>query len=343
MRLSEGSLVPPGYDQFLTELKERIGTAQIRAAVSVNRELVLLYWQIGRSILARQTEQGWGAGVIDRLSADLRREFPEMKGFSPRNLRYMRTFAESWPDEPILQEALAELPWYHHVVLLTKLATPEERLWYARQTTANGWSGNVLALQIQSGLIRRAGAAQTNFERTLPAPQSDLAQAVLKDPYNFDFLTLGSAKRERDLHRGLLAHVREFLLELGMGFAFVGSEYPLTVGESDFYLDMLFYHLRLRCFVVVELKVGDFEPEYAGKLNFYLSAVDGLVRHADDQPSIGILLCKTPDRLVVEYALRDVSKPIGVATYQIVEALPEELAGRLPTIEELETELGEAE
>lgn len=340
--MSTSPLAPAGYEQFLVDLKERIGTAQVRAAVRLNRELVLLYWQIGRSILDKQQQLGWGANVIDRLSADLRREFPEMKGFSPRNLRYMRTFAEVWPDESILQEPLAELPWYHHIVLLSKLDQPEERLWYARQTAANGWSGNVLALQIESGLIHRLGAAQTNFEHTLPPPQSDLAQQVLKDPYNFDFLTLGSAKHERDLHRGLLAHVREFLLELGVGFAFVGSEYQLTVGDSDFYVDLLFYHLRLRCFVVVELKVGNFQPEYAGKLNFYLSAVDDLVRHADDQPTIGLLLCKAPDRLVVEYALRDMSKPIGVATYQLVEALPDDLQGRLPTVAELEDELGEA-
>ncbi|MBI2298177.1 MAG: DUF1016 domain-containing protein [Armatimonadetes bacterium] len=336
------SMISEECEGFLAELKEHIGTAQVRAAVSVNRELVQLYWQIGRGILERQEQLGWGAAVIDRLSADLRQAFPEMKGFSPRNLKYMRAFAAAWPDEPIVQEALAQIPWYHHVVLLTRLQRPDERLWYVQQTAANGWSSNVLVHQIETGLIRRLGAGQSNFERTLPAPQSDLAEQLLKDPYNFDFLTLGDAAHERELHRGLLAHLREFLIELGVGFAFVGSQYPLTVGNSDFYVDLLFYHLRLRCFVVVELKVGDFQPEYTGKLNFYLSAVDDLVRHPDDQPSIGILLRKTPDRLVVEYALRDVSKPIGVATYQLVGALPEDLEGRLPTVEELEAELAGA-
>lgn len=341
--MPDRSLVPADYEAFLAELKERIGAAQVRAAVSVNRELVLLYWQIGRDILARQAGQGWGAAVIDRLSADLRHAFPEMKGFSVRNLKYMRALAAAWPDEAIVQQAVAQIPWGHNVRLLDKVDDPELRLWYVRKSLEHGWSRDVLLHQIETGLHRRQGAAASNFERTLPAPQSDLAQQLLKDPYNFDFLTLGSERHERDLHRGLLAHLREFLLELGVGFAFVGSQYPLTVGSSDFYLDLLFYHLHLRCFVVIELKVGDFEPEYAGKLNFYLSAVDDLVRHADDQPSIGILLCRTPDRMVVEYALRDVGKPIGVATYQLVEALPEELAGRLPTVEELEAELGEAE
>lgn len=336
-------LIPAGYNDLLSDLKERIRTAQVKAALSVNRELVLLYWQIGRAILARQAEEGWGTSVIDRLAQDLHHEFPDMQGFSPRSLRYMRAFAEAWPDEPILQQPVADLPWGHNLVLLTKLDTPEERLWYAQQTLLNGWSRNVLVHQVESGLMQRQGAALTNFERALPAPQSELAQQITKDPYTFDFLDLGPQAHERDLERGLLAHIREFLLELGVGFAFVGSQYPLQVGDHDYFLDLLFYHLKLRCFVVIDLKMDEFEPEYAGKMNFYLSAVDDLVKQEGDQPSIGILLCKSSSRLVVEYALRDVSKPIGVSGYQLVEALPDQLEGRLPTVAQLEEELGEGE
>jgi len=333
--------IPSGYGDLLNDLKERIRASQVRAALSVNRELLLLYWQIGRVILAKQEEEGWGAGVIDRLSDDLRDEFPAIKGFSARNLRYMRAFAEAWPDESILQEPLAQLPWYHNLILLTKLDGPEDRLWYAHQAIQHGWSSNILTHQIETHLIRRHGAALTNFEQALPAPQSELAQQITKDPYTFDFLSLGPEAQERDLERGLLEHIREFLLELGVGFAFVGSQYHLEVSDHDFYLDLLFYHFRLHCFVVIDLKIDEFKPEYAGKMNFYLSAVDDLVKQDGDQPSIGILLCKSSDRLMVEYALRDVSKPIGVAGYQLVEALPETLEGSLPTVQQLEEELGD--
>jgi predicted nuclease of restriction endonuclease-like (RecB) superfamily len=329
----------PGYDAFLRDLKARIRSAQVRAALSVNRELVLLYWQIGTDILTNQRERGWGAKVIDRLSADLRRDFPEMKGFSARNLKYMRALAEAYPDEPFVQQLVAQIPWGHNVRLLDHVKDATEREWYLQQTVQHGWSRNVLVHQIESGLYRRQGKALTNFDRTLPSPTSDLAQSLLKDPYSFDFLSLGDDARERDLHRGLVEHLREFLLELGVGFAFVGSQYPLEVGDTDFYIDLLFYHLKLRCFVVIELKVSDFEPEFVGKLNFYLSAVDDLLRHPDDGPSIGLLLCKTKNRVVVEYALRDTGKPIGVSEYQLLEALPEGLQGSLPTIEELEAEM----
>jgi predicted nuclease of restriction endonuclease-like (RecB) superfamily len=289
--------VPEGYDQFLDALKQRIRAAQVRAGLAVNQELILLYWQIGHDILARQQEQGWGARVIDRLAADLQRAFPEMKGFSPRNLRYMRAFAEAWPDEQIVQAPLAEITWHHNVAILEKVKSVEVRLWYVCQTIQHGWSRNVLVHQIDTGLYQRQGKALTNFERTLPAPQSELAQQILKDPYNFDFLTLAADAQERELERGLLEHLRAFLLELGVGFAFVGSQYPLEVGGEDFRLDLLFYHLRLRCFVVIDLKMSPFQPEFAGKMNFYLSAVDDLLRHPDDQPSIGIILCRTRNRL----------------------------------------------
>jgi len=334
--------LPSGYGELLEELKARIRAAQIRAAVGVNRELVFLYWQIGREILNRQQQEGWGARVIDRLSADLRREFPEMSGFSARNLKYMRAFAEAYPEEAIVQQLVAQLPWGHNVRILDAVKTPPAREFYLRQAIQHGWSRSVLVHHIESRLFERQGQALTNFDRTLPAPQSDLAREMLKDPYNFDFLSLGPEALERDLEQGLIDHIQRFLLELGVGFAFVGRQYPLDVSGESFYLDLLFYHLKLRCFVVIDLKIGSFRPEDAGKMNFYLSAVDDLLRHTEDRPSIGLVLCKTKKRLIVEYALRDLSKPIGVSSYELklVEALPIELQGRLPTIEELEKELG---
>jgi predicted nuclease of restriction endonuclease-like (RecB) superfamily len=330
---------PEGYPEFVSVLKERIRAAQVRAALAVNRELVLLYWQIGREILDGQSARGWGARVIDQLSTDLRKAFPEMQGFSVRNLKYMRAFADAWPDEPIVQAALAQITWYHNLTLLEKLKSPEERLWYAANTIEYGWSRNVLVHQIESGLHRRQGKAVTNFQRALPAPQSELAQQVLKDPYNFDFLTLGREAEERELEKGLLEHLREFLLELGVGFAFVGSQHHLEVDGEDFYIDLLFYHLRLRCFVVIDLKMTKFLPEHAGKMNFYLSAVDDLLRHPDDNPTLGIILCKTKSRVIAEYALRDTRKPIGVSGYLLTESLPAKLKKNLPSIEQLEAEL----
>jgi predicted nuclease of restriction endonuclease-like (RecB) superfamily len=335
-------LAPDSYAQFLADLKRRIQTAQLHASLAVNRELVLLYWQIGRDILDRQKRESWGAKVIDRLAADLKRAFPDMKGFSPRNLKYMRAFAEAWPDEAFVQAVLAQITWYHNLAILEKLAAADDRIWYAKATIQHGWSRNVLVHQIEAGRRHRQGKAVANFDRTLPSPQSDLAQDITKDPYNFDFLTLGDDAHERDLERGLLDHLRQFLLELGVGFAFVGSQYRLTVGNEEFYIDLLFYHLKLRAYVVVDLKMKAFEPEFAGKMNFYLSAVNDLLRHPDDQPSIGIILCKTRERFVAEYALRDINKPIGISEYRLAESLPEKLQGSLPTIEELENELGAA-
>ena len=331
--------VPAGYEELLQELKARIRDAQIRAALAVNRGLVLLYWQIGCDILQRQRQQGWGAKVIDRLSSDLRRAFPEMKGFSPRNLKYMRAFAEAWPDEQFVQQLAAQIPWFHNCILLDKLSDPAEREWYIRKTIEHGWSRDILVLQIETRLIHRQGRAVTNFTRTLPPAQSELAAQLLKDPYNFDFLTLHDEAVERDLEHALVTHIRQFLLELGVGFAFVGSQYRIEVGGEDFFIDMLFYHLRLRAFVVIDLKMKSFKPADAGQMNFYLSAVDDLLRHADDQPSIGLILCKAKNRFVAEYALRDVGKPIGVSDFQLTTALPEQLKGSLPTIAELEAEL----
>lgn len=326
------------YPILLAELKQRIRSARLRAAVTVNRDLVLLYWSIGRDILARQRSEGWGAKVIARLAADLRHAFPEMSGISTRNLKYMRAFADAWPDDEIVQQVVAQLPWGHNVSLLDAVKSPAEREWYARQAINNGWSRNVLTHQIDSGLFARQGNALTNFTRTLPAVQSELAQQLLKDPYSFDFLTLGPDMLERDLQRGLIEHVRLLILELGKGFAFIGSQYPIEVGGQDYFLDLLFYHLRLRCFVVIELKVDGFKPEFAGKMNFYLSAIDDRLRHSDDQPSIGIILCRERNEIVVEYALRDSARPMGVAQYRVSPALPEQLKRDLPTAEDLKPE-----
>ena len=262
-----------------------------------------------------------------------------MKGFSPRNLKYMRAFAEAYPEAAFVQQVVAQIPWGHNVRILDYVKNPAEREWYARQTIQYGWSRAVLVHQIQSGLYRRQGKALTNLDRALPVPQSELAQQLLKDPYKIDFMTLGPDAQERYLQGGLLTHLRAFLLELGVGFAFMGSQYHLEVGGQDFFLDLLFYHVRLRCFVVIDLKMEEFQPEFAGKMGFYLSAVDDLMRHPDDQPSIGIILCQGQNKVVVEYALRDLQKPIGVSGYQVTEALPEQLQSSLPTIAELEAEL----
>lgn len=343
MSKAELTASPTGYADWLAELKQRIHAAQQRATLAVNRELVLLYWQIGQDILARQASQGWGSKVVDRLARDLRNAFPDMKGFSPRNLKYMRAFAEAWPDGEFVQAALAQLPWYHQLALLDKLQTAEERQWYAAHALENGWSRNVLVMQIESGLRQRTGAAITNFSQRLPRLQSDLARESLKDPYRLDFLGLGKEAQERAIEDALVKHVTQFLMELGAGFAFVGRQVHVEVGDKDFYIDLLFYHLKLRCYVVVELKAGEFQPEYAGKLNFYLSAVDSQLSHASDNPSLGLLLCKNRDKVVAEYALRDMNKPIGVAEYQLVQALPKELQTDLPRIEDIESELRDAD
>lgn len=339
MNPPQSSPLPEGYENFVEELKGRIRSAQVRAALSVNRELVLLYWNIGREILNRQKQEGWGAKIIDRLSVDLANAFPGIRGFGARNLKYMRAFAEAYPDEEFVQQVVAQLPWGHQVRILDAVKDPSQREWYIRQSFENGWSRNVLVHQIESRLFERQGNALTNFHRTLPQPQSDLAQELIKDPYHFDFLTLGPDLLERDLERSLIEHIRDFLLELGKGFAFVGSQFHLEVAGQDYYLDLLFYHVRLHCYVVIDLKIEEFKPEFAGKMNFYLSAVDDLLRQPQDQPTLGIILCKERERLVVEYTLRDLAKPMGVAQYRLTEALPEQLRAELPTNDELVKEL----
>lgn len=337
--------LPRDYAETLGEIKQRIQAERLRVVLAANTAMVLLYWDIGRMILDRQERAGWGAKVIDRLAADLRAAYPDMKGLSPRNLKYMRAFAAAWPERAIVQEVLARIPWYHHIALMEKCRTPEERLWYARQSAEQGWSHNILSLQIESRAHVRHGKALTNFKATLPPADSDMAAQVFKDPYLFDFLGTADPRREREVEQALVDHIQRFLLELGSGFAFVGRQVHLEFSSCDCFLDLLFYHLKLRCYVVIELKAIPFDPAFIGQINVYLSAVDDLLRHPGDKPTIGLLLCRSKDKIVVEYALRDLKKPVGVAGWEtkIVEQLPENLKGSLPTVEELEAELSRGE
>ena len=365
---------------LLGDIKVRVRQAQQKAALSANAEMILMYWDIGRMIAARQELEGWGTGVIPRLAVDLKNELPEEKGFSARNIGRMIAFYRAYsimPQSvaklgaqavpllesadfeatsilpqpvaklenlfflPIVQRSVAQLPWGHNVILIEKIKHLPTRIWYARQTLEQGWTRDTLILQIKSRAHERQGGAITNFATTLPEIHASLAQGLLKDPYLFDFLTLEEPFHERELETGLLSHIQKFLLELGRGFAFVGRQYRIDVSDREFYLDLLFYHLHLRCFVVVDLKKGDFKPEYAGKMNFYCSAVDDLLRHPQDASTIGLILCQTKDRILAEYALRDIHKPIGVADYEFTRALPPELASSLPSIESIEAELSQ--
>lgn len=383
--MSRTIVVPGDYRAFLDDLKARIRSAQVRAALAVNRELIQLYWSIGQAIVHKQEQEGWGGKVIDRLAKDIQGDLPGIAGFSRANIYRMRAFYLAYrPASPIVAQPVRQLacrprpakdggsvpatkqsetqivaqpvrqsadetvpqivgqiPWGHNVVLLERLSGLTQRLWYAQQATANGWSRTMLEHWIESDLYARQGKAVTNFKTTLPAPQSDLAQQLLKDPYNFDFLTLHTEAMERELEEGLLEHITRFLLELGEGFAFVGRQVHLEVDGRDFYIDLLFYHLTLRCFVTIDLKTREFEPEFAGKMNFYLSAVDDRFRQAQDQPSVGLILCKKRSRVIAEYALRHLERPVGVARYvtRLTERLPRELAGKLPTVKEIEVEL----
>ena len=346
-----------GYRAFLEDLKSRIRQARVRASSAANQELFLLYYSIGMDLHQRSENEAWGTAIIDRLAHDLQKAFPDIHGFSPRNLRRMRAFYRAYPLDPKTltiwpqavarlelikwPPAVAKLTWAHNVILLEKCKKPEEREWYASAALEYGWGRDILAFQIEAGLFKRQGKALSNFERTLPLPQSDLAQQITRDPYQFEFLSLESKLKERDLERKLIEHLKDFLIALGKGFAFVGSQVLLSVGDADYYLDLLFYHVHLHCYVVIELKEGSFKPEYLGKMNFYLSAVDDLMRHPEDRPTIGLLLCRSKDKFKVEYALRDINKPIGVANWEtrIVKSLPKELKGSLPTVEEIEKEL----
>jgi predicted nuclease of restriction endonuclease-like (RecB) superfamily len=339
-QIAAHEIAPSDYTAWLADIKARVVAARQRAALAVNAELIQLYWHIGRDILQRQSAQGWGSKVIERLARDLRAAFPDMKGFSSRNLMYMRAFAEAWPETVIVQQTAAQLPWFHLCTLLDKLKDPALRLRYAEQARAEGWSRATLERHIRNRLHERQGQAITNFETRLPAPHSQLAHETLKDPYLFDFLGLGDDAHEREIENALVRHITRFLLELGSGFAYVGNQFRLEVNGDEFFIDLLFYHTRLKCYVVVELKATAFKPEHAGQLNFYLTAVDRQVKAPDDKPTIGLLLCKTQNRLVAEYALSGIDKPIGVAEYELVRTLPEPFITSLPTVEQLESELG---
>jgi len=334
--------VDTNYLKILDELKNKIKDAQVKAALSVNSQLVLLYWEIGKTVLERQKQAGWGAKIVQNLAKDLQSSFPGMKGLSDRNLKYMRKFAQTYSDFEFVQQVVAQLPWGHNIVLMDKATNSIEQIWYAQKTIENGWSRNILVHQIESKLYHRQAIEDnktTNFLTALPAPQSELVQEIIKDPYNFDFLTLTEKSQEKDLEDGLMKNLTSFLLELGKGFAFVGQQYHLEVGGQDYFLDLLFYNTKLHCYVVFELKIGEFKPEYTGKVNFYLSALDSQLKTEYDEPSIGIILCKSKNKIVAEYALRDMTKPIGVSEYSITQILSDELKTKLPTIEELEQEL----
>ncbi|NOX90378.1 MAG: DUF1016 domain-containing protein [Calditrichaeota bacterium] len=339
----------------MAELKTKFRQAQIKAAIKVNTSLLEFYWELGSDIVEKQKKAKWGSGFLKQISKDLMSEFPDVKGFSLRNLKYIRQWYLFYFQENVIgQQAAAQLakqslpqlfqiPWWHNVVIISKCNSVEESLFYVNKTVENGWSRSVLTHQIESKLYERQGKAITNFAVTLPKPQSDLAGQLIKDPYNFDFLTLTEDYNERELERALLDHITKFLLELGSGFAFVGKQKALQVGERDFFIDLLFYHTIMHCFIVVELKTVDFEPEFAGKLNFYVKAVDEQIKTGNDKPTIGILICKSKDKTVVEYALSDIYKPMGVSEYQLIQTLPEELKANLPSIEQIEAEFEKVE
>ena len=313
--------ISQSYKEYIFSLKREISQSRIKAVLAVNKELILLYWKIGKKILEMQEKEGWGAKIIEQVSNDLRSDFPEMKGLSPTNMHYMRRFALIYKDEQFLQAAPGEITWYHNTTLLDKVKTPEERLWYAQETVANGWSRNVLVMQIESNLYQRQGKAVTNFKDTLPAAQSDLAREIIKSPYNFEFLSIEDQITERKIEKALIDQIRDFMLELGAGFAFVGSQYHLELGGQSYYLDLLFYNLKLRAYTVIELKTGPFKPEYAGKMNFYLNVLDGELKSKDDNSSLGIILCRDNNHITAKYALDGIQGPLGVSEYKLSQAL----------------------
>jgi len=327
------------YWATIQEIKAEIKKAQYQATIKVNHELLLLYYYIGQVINRHKV---WGNKFIENLSRDLRLEYPDTKGYSVRNLKYMAKFAETYPNKEFVQQVVAQIPWGHNVVIMDKALTEDERTWYLKECAENGWSRNVLVHQIESNLYARQATADkiSNFENRLPAPQSELATQMMKDPYIFDFIPFKTDMLERDIENAMVAEVTKLLLELGAGFAFLGNQYHLNVGGEDFYLDLLFYNLKLRCYVVIELKTGDFKPEYAGKLNFYLTAVDNILKTEQDAPTIGLLLCKSKNDLIAEYALQDINKPIGVSEYRITDDIPEKFRQQLPSIEDIKNRIG---
>ncbi len=337
-KLSE---ISDGYLSFIEEIKEQIHKQRVSIVLNANSSMICLYWNLGKAILQKQTEEGWGSKVIDRIAKDLKKAFPDMSGFSPRNIKYMRKFAECWPDYEFVQRVVAQIPWRSNISLLDKLSDEESRIWYAYKTIENGWSKTILDMQIRNKLFERTGKSVNNFNGALPPADSDMANQIFKDPYLFDFLGTDMPRREVEIERELTEHIQKFLLELGQGFAFVGRQVHIEVSGDDFYIDLLFYHLKLRCYVVIELKACDFEPGFIGQLNLYQNIVNDVLCHPDDKPTIGLLLVKGKNQTVVEYSLAGNQNPIGVAEWrnQIVKALPEELKSSLPSIEEIEKEL----
>lgn len=335
------SEMPGSYRQFIHNLKESIREQRLAVVIRANVAMTCLYWKIGHAILEKQTEEGWGARVIDRIAKDLRDAFPEMKGFSARNLKYMRKFAESWPDPEFVQQVVAQIPWRSNILLLEKIKEPEIRLLYAQKCLEYGWSSSILSLQIESRSIERTGQSVNNFTLSLPPVESDMANHIFKDPYLFDFLGTDVPRREVELESRLTEHIRDFLLELGQGFAFVGRQVHLEVGGDDFYIDLLFYHLVLRCYVVIELKACKFEPGFVSQLNMYQNIVNKVLRHPDDKPTIGLLLVREKNKTVVEYSLAGYQNPIGVADWceKLTKDIPENMKSCLPTVEEIEKEL----
>jgi len=333
--------LPRGYAAALEAIQRRIGRAQARVLLAANAGMICLYWDIGRMILERQRRESWGSGVIARLAEDLSTGRPDRRGFSSRNLHLMRSFAEACPDREKVKQVVSQLPWGHLIRILQRVKDPAVREWYVRESIANGWSRSLLESRIDGRAHARHGRALTNFEASLPPADSGMASQVFKDPYLFDFLGAAEPQREREVEQALVDHIQQFLLELGSGFAFVGRQVHLAFASRDCWIDLLFYHLSLRCYVVIELKAVPFDPAFVGQLNVYLSAVDDLLRHPHDKPTIGLLLCRSKDRIVVEYALRDLKKPIGVADWgtRLVGRLPARLKGRLPSVEEFEAEL----
>lgn len=329
------------YSSFIEDIKNEITNTRIKTVLSANANMICMYWSIGKAVLEKQEKAGWGAKVIDRMSKDLKEAFPDMTGFSPRNIKYMRKFADCWRDYEVVQRVVAQIPWRTNISLLDKLSNEESRLWYAYQTIENGWSKSVLDFQIETKLKDRTGKAINNFSVTLPPTNSDMVTQSFKDPYLFDFLGTDMPRRELDIEKKLIEHIQKFLLELGQGFAFVGRQVHMEVGDQDFYIDLLFYHLKLRCYVVIELKACDFEPGFVSQLTMYQNIVDDILKHPDDNATIGLLLVKGKNETVVEYSLAGFNKPIGVAEWQnqLQTSLPEDLKSSLPSIEEIEKEL----
>ena len=362
------------YNQWLKTIKENVRHTQLKASIAVNSELINFYWELGKSIIDKQNEYNWGTGVIDQLAIDLKKEFPDVEGFSRSNLYYIKQFYLFYSQSSIVQQlvgqlpetivnkgskkntilkqpikqvqktsfvqqAVGQIPWGHHILIITKIKEYQQALFYLNETIKNNWSRNVLALQIETKLHKRQGKSINNFKITLPKAQSDLAIQTLKDPYVFDIMNISKHATEREIEQQLTQQLAKFLLELGQGFAFIGNQYSIKVGKKGYRLDLLFYHTQLRCYVVIELKTGAFEPEHAGKLNFYLSAVDSQLKHPNDNPSIGILLCQTKEHIDVEYSLRDTRKPIGVSDFKFLDKLPKKLENNLPSVALLESEL----